>query len=135
MYKMKFVFRYLFRNKTTTLINIIGLSLGILTFLLLLLFVHHELVYDKQFSDFENIYRVTTSINTPDNSQHLAIAPRPLKTVLKDYYPEIKETALVTELPDLNLVTYNDIQLKQEGFREASPELFSILDRVLIKGF
>ncbi len=134
MYKMKFVFRYLFRNRTTSLINIIGLSLGILTFLLLLLFVRHELAYDTQFSGFENIYRVTTKINTSDGSQHLAIAPLPLKTLLKNYYPEIEETALITELPDIHLVKYNDIQFKQDGFREASPELFNILDYKVLYG-
>ena len=134
MNKTKFVFRYLFRNSTTSLINVIGLSLGIFTFLLLLLFVNHELGYDTQFSGFDNIYRVTTRINTPDNSQHLAIAPRPLGTVLKDQYPEIEEIALVTELPNLHLVKYNNIQFKQDGFREASPELFNILDYEVLHG-
>jgi len=48
-----------FRNhKIHTLINIIGLSLGIAASLLNYVYVHHELNYDKFHTNAENIYRV-----------------------------------------------------------------------------
>lgn len=134
MFLPKYVFRSLQKNKTSTSINIIGLSIGIATFLLLALFIKHELDYDKQFAGYKNIYRITTEIIAPEGSQHLAIAPMPLETVLKTEYPEVEATTMITELPDQYIIEYKDIRFRQEGFREASADLFKVLDYKVLYG-
>ncbi|MCZ8353393.1 MAG: ABC transporter permease [Cyclobacteriaceae bacterium] len=59
----KFLIRVLNKNKTHTIINITGLSIGISTCLVIFLLVHHELSFDKHIPNRENIYRIYTEFN------------------------------------------------------------------------
>jgi putative ABC transport system permease protein len=52
--------RFLFRFKSHTLLNAVGLSLGIAACGLILLFVKDEIRYDRHFPEAESIYRLTT---------------------------------------------------------------------------
>ena len=52
------VFRNLLRNKTSTLIGVIGLSIGFSACLIIYLIVRHELSFDRFHPDRNKIYRV-----------------------------------------------------------------------------
>ena len=54
----KITFRNIFKHKVYSIINIIGLSIGISSFILIILFVLNELNYDKFNKKYENIYRL-----------------------------------------------------------------------------
>ncbi|MEO5979841.1 MAG: ABC transporter permease, partial [Chryseolinea sp.] len=51
-------FRILWRNKITTFVNIFGLSVGMATFVFIMLYVHHETSYDKFNANYDRIYRL-----------------------------------------------------------------------------
>ena len=53
-------FRILWKNKFTSFINIFGLTIGITAFILIILYVHHELSYDKFNEHYDRIYRLQT---------------------------------------------------------------------------
>lgn len=55
---IKVALRNLFRNKIYSLINILGLAVGLAATILLFLYVRFELSYDKHFKEHEQIYRV-----------------------------------------------------------------------------
>ena len=46
-YYIKTAFRYLVRNRGLTIINILGLAIGICVFILIMHYVSNELSYDK----------------------------------------------------------------------------------------
>ena len=50
--------RILVKQKTSTFINVIGLAVGIACCIVLGLYVHHEMSYDRHHPNPENIYRV-----------------------------------------------------------------------------
>src|SRR5688572_26297506 len=54
----KISFRQLMKNKTFSFINIFGLTLGFLCFILLALYVHDELSFDLFHKDAQRMYRV-----------------------------------------------------------------------------
>ncbi len=133
---MKFIFalRSLTRHKYVLLINLLGLTVGIASCLLLLLFVKHEMDYDKQHKDGNRIFRITTEIKTGGDKQHLAMSPKRLNSILKNNYAEIEEAAYVCELTDGYHIKTGDKHFYQEGIREASPELFSMFSYSVILG-
>jgi hypothetical protein len=51
-------FRNLFRNRISSLVNIIGLAIGMAAFVLIIQYVRFELSYDKFHENEENIYRI-----------------------------------------------------------------------------
>jgi putative ABC transport system permease protein len=59
-YNIKLVARRIFKDKALSSINVIGLVVGIISFLILFLYVANEKSFDKHFADHERIYRVTS---------------------------------------------------------------------------
>ena len=92
---LKIGIRNLWKYKSGTVINVIGLSSGIAAFVLIALFVKDELSYDTHFDDAEQIYRVTVKNYTRsgDLSRHWAFASAGHAERLKADYPEIEYAA------------------------------------------
>lgn len=59
----RIAFRYLLKNRTFSLINIFGLTLGFLCFILITLYLHDELSYDTFHADADRIYRIVQHEN------------------------------------------------------------------------
>lgn len=55
---LKIAYRFLFKNKVYSFINILGLSVGMSCFILLTLFVQEEYSYDEYHQDKDRIYQV-----------------------------------------------------------------------------
>jgi putative ABC transport system permease protein len=87
----KTAWRSILKNKTTSIINIAGLSVGISAAVLILLWVQNELNFDNDHPDSDNIYRLTTSLK-----QHNWIwesTPLLLADEAKKNIPEIEQVA------------------------------------------
>jgi putative ABC transport system permease protein len=63
LFQLKLSLRHIFRNKIFSIINIVGLSIGLSTCLLLFLYVNNELSYDSEIPDSDRIFRINTTIN------------------------------------------------------------------------
>ncbi len=85
--------RSLIRNKTYTLINIIGLAIGMACTLLIFLWVNHEMSYDKFHTNVDQIYRVVENQYYAGNEVFpVAVTPSPLASNLKENYSEVINT-------------------------------------------
>lgn len=84
MFKNYFItsFRNFWRNKTFSLINILGLSIGISAALVIFLIVYHELGYDK-LKDGERIYRVVVDAKYNGMQAYNAAVAAPLATAVQ----------------------------------------------------
>jgi putative ABC transport system permease protein len=58
--RIKNLFRLTGKNRATLVTNILGLSIGLATTILLVAFVLHEWSYDRHFSRADRIYRLHT---------------------------------------------------------------------------
>ena len=87
---LKISFRTILKDKTYSLLNITGLTIGITCSLFLLMYILHELSYDKHHTNAPNIYRVISNIKETDNAFTWAVAQIPLAEELRDNYPEVK---------------------------------------------
>jgi ABC-type antimicrobial peptide transport system permease subunit len=58
---IKIALRNLWKHKTSSIINIVGLAIGLSSCLLLLLYVSYEWSFDKQYKGSENVYQVMTN--------------------------------------------------------------------------
>ena len=71
------------KNKAFTLINIIGLAVGMAGFILIMLWVKDELSYDKFNEKESRIVRVVIDYSLMGEDDNAAVSPAPLATVLK----------------------------------------------------
>jgi len=95
---VKIAFRNLIRHKGYTVINIAGLAAGTACCLMLLLWAHDELSYDRFHNHYRDIYRIV--VEKPSETV-LNISPRtpaPLAPSLKGEFPEIVHATLYDEI-------------------------------------
>ena len=85
------IIQNLVRNKTYSLINILGLSTGLACCILMFLFIQHQLSFDKFNLNAKNIYRITSIFAEGKEKKELAVTPPPWAPLMKKDYPEIKE--------------------------------------------
>jgi len=97
------------RNLTYTLINVMGLSLGLAGSFVIGSWVVQELSYDKHFKNYEQIYRVSVSFY---NSEAFARGPEILNNVLNDQAPEVKASTRLVQERSI------EIQIDKEKFEE-----------------
>jgi len=77
------------KNPGYALINITGLSMGMACSLLILMWVHYELSYDRFREHANSIYRVVQEIHFTDHTTKWAITQGPLGPALKEDFPEV----------------------------------------------
>ncbi|OQP65609.1 ABC transporter permease [Niastella populi] len=88
---LKIAFRNLWKRKGFSVINIIGLAIGLATCLLIMLFVLDELSYDRFNKKADRIYRVDGDIKFGGNHFILAVAPDPMGPTLKKDFPQVEQ--------------------------------------------
>jgi putative ABC transport system permease protein len=95
---MKLAWRNLVRNKAFSFINIMGLSVGLTTCLLIMLYIADETRYDKHHKDANQIFRIASVTGTGET---WAAAPAPLAWALKNDLPEVQQVTRLLSFPDI----------------------------------
>lgn len=130
---IKIAFRNFSRNSSNSIINVLGLSIGIACCLLILLWVFDEMSYDNWNSQAERTYRVAAEINFAGSHQNFAVAPAPLKQAIIDDFPEV-ESAVRFRNYGSDLVKRYDQNYKEENILFADSSLFNVFDITLVEG-
>lgn len=87
----KIALRTLWKHRTHTLINIVGLSVAFGTCVLLFLTATFELSYDAFHADADRIFRLNFLVSERDGSpEKSTIMPYPISPALKAEFPEIE---------------------------------------------
>lgn len=92
MFKNYFViaWRNLWKNRVFSGINIIGLSAGMMCFIVIVLYVKNELSYDRFHKNSDRIYRVAKDfVNNDGSSIPDATTPPALTVALRNNIPEV----------------------------------------------
>jgi len=124
--------RNLLKHKTFSLINILGLAIGIATCMIIFLYVHHELTFDLYNHKADRIARVTSTMRAPESDLVMATAPTPMAEVLHREYPEV-ETAVRLEPGGKSVKLNNDV-FREEAFYETENNIFSVFDFYFLEG-
>ena len=122
---MKIAARNIWRKKAFTTINIVGLGVGLATCMLIMLFVQHELSYDKFNKNADRIFRMTIAAKIGGKEVNAA-APAPAGPALAADYPGIESFSRLTEEGSF-LVKRGLQQFKEEGvvFADSNFSAFS----------
>ncbi|MEM9723738.1 MAG: ABC transporter permease, partial [Bacteroidota bacterium] len=127
-------YRSALRNKSTFLINLIGLSTGLATALLIFLWVQDEWIIDKIPQGQKAIYQVMQNLNS--NSGEIYTSSNQSTLLAPSLKAEIPEIAYVTPLRTLSLATYLSIEdqsIKAQG-AFAGKNFFKVFPYRLIEG-
>lgn len=125
--------RHLKRQPGYALLNILGLTIGIASALLIILYLNQELSFDKHHEKAKNIYRISASIQEPDDAFKWAVTQPPLGRTVKN---ELEGVIQFTRLANagnpifrLENQTYNT-----ENVYLADSTIFEVFSINLIQG-
>lgn len=128
------IWRNALRNKSSFLINLAGLSIGMSVVLLIYLWVSDERAMDRFHEKDERLYQVMRRLTYEegdveifDNNSDL-LAP-----ALREEMPEIEEIVALSDRP-MNGILSNSEKRLQASVRFASPEFFNMFSYKLLEG-
>lgn len=85
---LRIVLRQFQKQKAFTLINILGLSIGMTVCMLILLWVRNEVSYDRFHEKSDQLFRVMR-LSSTDSTQTSVVTPLPLAPAMKAQLPEV----------------------------------------------
>src|SRR6266545_3592202 len=138
--QLKIAWRHLLRHKGHSLLNVLGLTVGMACCLLILLFVRYELSYDRFYPDQDRIYRVTVDWQNPGAElEHWSNSPTPLGPALVQQIPEVVAFTRLRPYPEGSLpgrvaVSYRNERQFYDWLFWADPGIFRVLGYPLVAG-
>ena len=125
--------RNLVRQKGFAIINILGLTIGLTVSALIILYIVHELGYDRFHENAENICRVAIKGEMSGQALDIAVSSPPIGPALKSDYPEVVDYTRI-DLPHNSLLTYGEEKYYEGNVLFADSSFFKIFSVPFLYG-
>ncbi|MBN2246205.1 MAG: ABC transporter permease [Candidatus Aminicenantes bacterium] len=129
---LKVAIRNINRNKGFSFINITGLTIGITICFLILLYVLHEITYDRHLPNAENTYRVCTKVEVEGNKFNAGQAVGPLAPALRENFPEIRHAGRLYII--FPFLAYENKTFYEDNVYYADPDIIDIFAIEFLRG-
>lgn len=129
---LKIAVRNLIRHRLYSVINILGLAVGIAGFLYLLLVAQHEFSYDRDHEHADRIHLVVTRSTINGRTGASPISSAPIGPGLFNDYPEVDNFVRFRQLGAT--LRYADREFNENALFFADPSVFDIFTYPLLAG-
>ncbi|MGD1895233.1 MAG: ABC transporter permease [Cyclobacteriaceae bacterium] len=137
----KFAIRTFWKDKFYTLLNIIGLAIGIAVSIIILLYLQNDLTYDKHHVKHEQIYRLVTNVKGPGVEFHTAGAAREVAPMLAEDFPEVLTFTRLDEMGRTLVTVPGDVSKQgeesmynEEEWGRADSTIFNVFTHPFLDG-
>jgi putative ABC transport system permease protein len=130
---IKLFFRNSLRHKAFTILNILGLAIGMACFIIIMLWVNAEFSYDKYNLAAERIYRMNMYLKMNGSDGTSNFCPAPLAgTLIKDY-PEVEKAVRFRNYGKA-ILKYNNVSYAEYRIIYADSSVFGVFSIPVIRG-
>ena len=91
----KITWRNLVKNKVYTIINVLGLSIGIATSLAIYLLINFEMSYENFWTHKNEIYKITSVFDYPEGVTYNEGISAPIPAVLRAELPDFEQLTVL----------------------------------------
>ena len=130
---LKIAFRNLIKHRGYSIINILGLSIGMGCFLLITLWILDELSYDQFHKNASDLFIVVEKDYIQNGIEYGTAVPYPVAEVLKRDYPEISEVSRAYYSKEY-LFVHNDKRYIENRILIVDPEFLTMFSFPLNSG-
>lgn len=131
---LKIAYRNLIKSRLSSLINIIGMTVGMASFLVIAIFIFDEISYDEYHPDKERTYRVYNVGTSDDGEVHYFPVAPPVYATSLQQFPEVETTLRIMDTYGEVMFKIGDNKFFERQVIYAEPSIFDILSLELIKG-
>ena len=121
------------KHRLFFLINVLGLSIGIATVVLIFLYIHFELSFDKGMKHYENLYRVCWETTLGGVNKIRPASPPPLCATFIKEFPEVVNGVRLFNT-DKTIVKLEDKLFCEPNFYYTDSTFFELFSVPLISG-
>ena len=129
----RIAFRNLWRHKGFSLLNILGLTVGMAAFYLIFIHVCFELSYDSFHKKSDRIYRIVCDLKTPSETLHMNKPAWAVPPHIPGAMQEVESAVRIT-LGDNWLVTRGNEHFTEDDVATADSTFFQVFDFPLVAG-
>lgn len=130
---LKLFLRKTLDNKTFTFLNVMGLAIGMASFILIMLWVKDELSYDSYNLNSGRIYRINFYIRLNGHDGTSSFCPPPLAGTLRREFPEIENVVRFRSY-DKSIVKYENNIYTEYNIIYADSTVFGVFTIPVLKG-
>ncbi|MBO6497006.1 MULTISPECIES: ABC transporter permease [Roseivirga] len=125
-------FRRLKRDKFFSILNLVGLTVGVTSFILLALYVKNELSVDQFHSKKDQIYIIAENVNGGKDKWARYRTSHAAR--MQDRIPELSQMAMLSQLGFDDLIKANDRSFYVENVYMSNNDFFEIFDFPIKQG-
>lgn len=126
----KIAFRNLIRQKSFSILNIVGLTIGMAASIFIFLWVQHEQSYDRFHKHADRIYRITAEAS---EDFHAAINNATMPIALQAEVPAIQKVLRISH-PSKNIFSYGDAHYEEDRGFFVDSTFFDFFSFPLLEG-
>ena len=131
----KTAWRNLLKNNIFSAVNIIGLTIGLTSFLLIALYVFDELTFDSFHKNANNIYRLVNDKTSVEGKEtKIAAAGYQVSARAKSGIPEVKDGVRITTFGRANVSAVENANVFYEDFTIGNAGVLTAFDFTLLQG-
>jgi putative ABC transport system permease protein len=136
---IRLAFRRMTKQPVYALINLVGLSAGLMVFILILLFMVREYSYDRCWTDYNRIHRIHATLDFNGRVDHFALSSYNMAQSMKTEFPEVEAATMIfrTSFNDDNIgitAWHNDQMFELPSFTYADEDFFRVFDFPFVEG-
>lgn len=131
---LKIALRNFWKEKGYSLINILGLAIGITTSMFILLFIQDELSYDNFHAKGDRIYRINESFKNGDSYTKTASSPYSIAQLMAENSAAVEDYTRIAWGPDRYILKHGDEKFEESGFTFVDANFFETFSVPLIQG-
>jgi putative ABC transport system permease protein len=131
----KIMVRNLLKRKIFTLINLLGLAIGMAVCLLLVLFIKNEFGYDDFHERGDQVYRVAIERKYPGRSAYLGEIPQSVGQAIKHEFPEVLESVRMLSFGgNASIINVGDKVFEEKKIMAVDSNFFQVFTGSFLQG-
>jgi len=130
---INYSFKSFKKQKGYVLINIIGLSLGIASSLIIFLYIINELSYDRFNEKRDQIYKLVLNGKLGGQEVMVTYTAAPIAPTMHRDFPEIEDFCRINQFEN-TIIRYGEKSFDERDFMETDSSFFNIFTIPLVKG-
>lgn len=126
-------FRNILKQKFYSVINIVGLTVGIVATLFIILYIQDELSYDRFHTNIDQLYRVGLNGRLAGQEIHVVSTPPPLAAAMVSEVPGVEHALRLWEWGDV-VIRYEDKAFTEDLIFHTDSNFFKVFSFELLEG-
>ncbi len=131
---LKVAFRSLNKNRVYSIINVLGLALGLTVTILVFLFIKNETSYEKHWSGYDRIYRTGIKANMMGQVMDAPISPSPMAQALRTEFTDVETATRIRAGNQEIMMRHEQTKVYIQHLVQADSTFFKVFDYEFVHG-